>query len=689
MNNSFTSLFLRFLVAIGTGLGSLLGLILLFQNPQGRNLFQASPIEGDFTFTEAPAFLQKRYVLVDFALLHNAHPGDLITLNLFDGVVFRMRVAGVETSITGNTIYTGKVDGVAQSQVVLVVGGGQLSGSLWAVRNFYQVRFAGKGIHLVSQVEQSWFPEEAEPLIPEMPAGLPEGQAPLSPSAPQDDGSVIDVLVAYTTNAKNQVGGTTQMLSKIDQAVAEANQSYANSGITQRLNLVHTVEYNYEESASFSTDLQRITGTNDGYMDGVHTLRNDYYADEVSLIRTHVIGLPCGIAWLMYSVSTSFAPNAFSVVDQSCATGYYSFAHELGHNMGTHHDWYVNTTVLPYPYNHGYVYRPSRWRTIMAYNNECSDSGYNCTRLQYWANPNVLYGGVPMGVPAGTNTTCAYEDPNHPPCDADNRLVLNNTAWTVANFRVRPGGVTPTPTATATRTPTPTPTSTATATPTATATSGPVSPPWLLLVDDDDNAPDVRSYYTAALDALGVAYDIWNTANSDNEPSAANLANYPIVVWFTGDEFGGAAGPGAAGESALQAWLDQRGCFLISSQDYFYDRGLTSFMVNYLGVGQAKSDVTQTQVQGQGSVFGGLGLYSLSYPFTNYSDTITPTLTTDTAFVGNKLGAAAFITSSTFRASYWGFPLESLPTASDRQNALAAFIGWCQKQAWLPLIVKQ
>lgn len=56
----------------------------------------------------------------------------------------------------------------------------------------------------------------------------------------------------------------------------------------------------------------------------------------------------------------------------------------------------------------------------------------------------------------------------------------------------------------------------------------------ILLVDDDDNTPDVRSYYTTALNALGVSYDIWDTDNSDSEPNATYLANYDIVVWFTG-----------------------------------------------------------------------------------------------------------------------------------------------------------
>ncbi len=82
----------------------------------------------------------------------------------------------------------------------------------------------------------------------------------------------------------------------------------------------------------------------------------------------------------------------------------------------------------------------------------------------------------------------------------------------------------------------------------------------------------MRSDYTAALRALGREFDVWDTDNSDDEPSAAELALYETVIWFTGDERGGAAGPGADGEQALTAWLDKSGCLMISSQDYYFDR---------------------------------------------------------------------------------------------------------------------
>jgi hypothetical protein len=154
----------------------------------------------------------------------------------------------------------------------------------------------------------------------------------------------------------------------------------------------------------------------------------------------------------MDTVSIAYANLGFSVVDWDCATGYFSFGHELGHNMGAAHDWYADDSKdLPFSHNKGYVNLSDSWRTIMAYNEECDCSdevepcpapGLRttpglplCTRLQYWSNPDVKYNDDPMGVPVGSSTACVKGDLVHPDCDADVRDVLNKTANTVANFR--------------------------------------------------------------------------------------------------------------------------------------------------------------------------------------------------------------------------------------------------------------
>lgn len=199
----------------------------------------------------------------------------------------------------------------------------------------------------------------------------------------------------------------------------------------------------------------------------------------------------------------------------------------------------------------------------------------------------------------------------------------------------------------------------------------------VLLVDDDDNSPDVRPYYEEALTALGATYDVWDTTYPNTEPGAGDLAGYEAVVWFSGDKTDGYAGPAAAAEAGLASYLGDGGCFFISSQDYYDDRGLTSFMQTHLGVASISSGGGQTEVTGSGSVFGGFGPYTFSYPFYDASDRVTPDDLAELAFAGSEYDAAIDKSTETYDTAYLGFPFEALPTATAREEVLGAFLGRC------------
>jgi hypothetical protein len=319
-------------------------------------------------------------------------------------------------------VWTGKIQGQPLGDVVLAIVDGVLSGSAVWPGGAYRIRFDG-ATHVVEQLDHSLFPEDG--CFEEVPGGA--GDVATAPVTNADDGSLIDVLVVYTPAARAAAGGTSGMLSLINTAVAETNAGYANSGVIQRLRLAAAQEIAYAESGTtgsdMSTDLSRVTGTADGYMDSVHALRDTYHADLVSLLVTgynNPYGA-CGIAWLMAGNNPAFGPNAFSVVDQSCATGYYSFGHELGHNMGLNHARADPVGTGAYSYSYGYKNPSNLFRTVMAYN--CPVS---CTRILYFSNPSVLYGGNPTGIDQAS------------PSSANNALSLNNTRVTVANWRVQP-----------------------------------------------------------------------------------------------------------------------------------------------------------------------------------------------------------------------------------------------------------
>ncbi|MGC8960567.1 MAG: M28 family peptidase, partial [Chloroflexia bacterium] len=152
--------------------------------------------------------------------------------------------------------------------------------------------------------------------------------------------------------------------------------------------------------------------------------------------------------------------------------------------------------------------------------------------------------------------------------------------------------------------------------------------PCILLVDDDNNSPDTRPYFTAALDTLGYDYDVFDVGGgSGNGPNLAGLQGYAIVIWFSGDKYGGSAGPNSTDEANLAAYLDDGGHLFLSSQDYLWDFGLTPFGQNYLGIGSFTNDngdaTSKVGVAGD-PIGGGLGPYPLTYPsgFTDYGDTV-------------------------------------------------------------------
>lgn len=370
--------------------------------------------------------IRTRGVKIDPAALR-VEPGTTITVELFEDVVRRVVLERREQPSETAVVWHGTLEGEPGSAVTLVLNGEVLIGNIstMAGRHF-QIRYLEAGVHYVQEVDRSRYPDEADPEEVELD---PLAEADTCSTDPASD---IDVLIAYTQAARIGAGGTEAMEAEAFLAVAETNESYANSNVSQRLRLAYLLEVTYTESGNSTTDKTALQSSSDGVLDNLHTLRDTYAADLVVLI-TNTLDW-CGEAYIMSTVSNAFQQYAFGVIKRSCATGNYSFGHELGHIMGARHDWYVDpTNNSPYVYNHAHLETAptatgvSPWRTIMGYNSGCAAAGVSCTRLRYWSNPFVTYppGVTPndaMGVATGSQ-------------QEDNHKALNNTALTVANFR--------------------------------------------------------------------------------------------------------------------------------------------------------------------------------------------------------------------------------------------------------------
>ena len=293
--------------------------------------------QGVAATTGDPRLLRTRFVDVNLDLLASQVervPGrsvevQNIRLNLFDDTSFTAVPDRIEATGTDSFTWTGHLQGVEPSEVSLVVRDGVLAGNITMPGTSYEVRYEESGVYSINQIDPAAFPPEAPPIPVHTPSTFP--------AIAGDDGSTIDVMVVYTTTARLAAGGTGAMNALIALAVSESNTGYANSNVTQRLRLVHTAEVEYSEAGfNWTTTLNRLTNTADGFMDEVHALRDTYGADAVVLIVNDTAF--CGQAWLMTTVSDGFKTFAFSLVSRICAAGNYSFAHELGHNMGSHHD---------------------------------------------------------------------------------------------------------------------------------------------------------------------------------------------------------------------------------------------------------------------------------------------------------------------------------------------------------------
>lgn len=299
---------------------------------------------------------------------------------------------------------TGEIADDPNNSVMIVRNGDKLTGTIRSNGQLYSLRPLRSGGHAIVRVNEAKMPADhpaAYGFLPRIEMGnalKTQGRASIA-------ASTIRVLVAYTPSAATASGDITGL---INLAIAETNQGYANSGVDISVQLASSVRVTYTESGSFSTDLSRFRGTTDGYMDSIHTTRNSTAADVGVLIINN--SSSCGLA----SGIGSSASTAFAAVHYSCATGYYSFGHEIGHLQSARHDIATDGSLTPYAYGHGYRSPTNAWRTIMAYN--CSPS---CPRINYWSNPAKTYGGQAMG-----NTTRAH-----------NQRVLNTTAATIAAFR--------------------------------------------------------------------------------------------------------------------------------------------------------------------------------------------------------------------------------------------------------------
>lgn len=326
------------------------------------------------------------------------------------------------THPSGASSWRGSIEGREHGWFSIAESGGVAHGAIWAGNlGTYELRPLADGLYETVRTDTIDFPPCAGPLRPDAAArGIPgvrerataeQREADADTATPKargsDDGSVVDILVVYTAQARIGAGGTSAIEALAQNAVDATNTAYANSDIGPlELRLVHTEEISYTESGDAVTDLVALRDTSDGVMDNVHQIRDQFGADLVALLVEDFNA--CGIAYLA-PFNQGFG---FSVTDTGCAVGNLTFAHEVGHNMGSTHDR-GNGSNSQFPYGFGWRWdgaSGTQFRSVMAY-----QPG---NRVPHFSNPDIAFDTVATGTP-----------------DDDNARVHDETRGSVATFR--------------------------------------------------------------------------------------------------------------------------------------------------------------------------------------------------------------------------------------------------------------
>ncbi len=365
--------------------------------------------------------------------------------------------------------YKGKVEGYKGSSVIFVLHNGILTGSVTINGDITQILHVAKGYYALKRLDLAKLPSDKPDSVAPLPSEktnlvqlIPNPKAtsqdrtppaqqdvlsPVSRATTHDDsltnGSIVDVLVLYTPAALAKSGG--DIVGEIQNAVEWMNVALAESpptGVQMRLVGIRLV--NYVEQGQSDIDLDRLRNKDDGYLEGIHDLRDKLGADFVAML---VSTMEPGIAGLGEVCPQGNVDCGFAVIARDWV--HTTLAHELGHNFGLHHDCFVEFG-FPYTsancgsapgritYNYGYVhYNPAdlsnlqgqNYYTIMAYYSECSHFGANCKIAHAYSSPNAFFNAstIPRGIPGVSDNVQsiqdnAFEAASHRPAKAEVHL---------------------------------------------------------------------------------------------------------------------------------------------------------------------------------------------------------------------------------------------------------------------------
>jgi hypothetical protein len=190
----------------------------------------------------------------------------------------------------------------------------------------------------------------------------------------------------------------------------------------------------------------------------------------------------------------------------------------------------------------------------------------------------------------------------------------------------------------------------------------------LLFVDDDTGATSEVDF-EAAIQGSG-HFSVTQAGGA----GLALMQLYDAVIWNTGELQTQTIGPSV--QSGIQSYLDGGGKFFLTSHGYLNHQGLTTLTTGYLGVSAFTADGGAASATGVASdpIGDGLSL-TLSPPFTDRADHLTPSLATTWLEAPGSASIGVRYDSGTFRTVFLSAAFEGL-SGSDQTTVMGRVLDW-------------